>query len=769
MKIIGRETQKKIDLQIENLQKKVAELESQLSAAKAEHKKLDTAATKAQAESAKALAEANKAQAESAKALADAKAQLDAATKQLNEATQENELLLSQLMQVQEELEKIFLDKKQLEADLVQANQQFSNEQKAKQAVETALAEIKAKSPAELQAVTDKYQQLAHAAQALEVEVAKHKAELATANAELVQHQQDLAEANQHLSNEQKAKQAAEAALAELKAKSPAQIQAVTEKYQQQAQAALVLEAELARHKSELDQAHQALASAKAEAANIQQAKLELDTLQARTLSELEQLKNESAQLADQHTAKLKDSTQENELLLTQLMQVQEELESYYLDKTKFEKLYQDIQARWARLEKRYPNYVDFGSVELVAFDNLSDVPSITWRVKDYAQGGVAFEEFLFQTVLQDGQPGIGLVTDVKAIATENGALVPKLLTPQSKHLERFVRMGQTEFRQLMAATTIVTQLEASGWRGVGLPKDFDLGFWRESLKLLPTQLQALPVMLRYDAIKLKRELTNPDYEHLWLEFKGMGLGARTWPKFEIRLGAAMVQRGGFSQFPKFEIPLIDGKTKPFESWYAESQDDNGAKLELRFSLEKQVFDTSVWTKLEDVDKALLLRLIYAMPEVLLRLEAEHASIHRPWATWVGFAKAAVQVIEASRAAAAQPKEVPAPKELPPPKTKALLAPAKVAKLPAPASKTTATKKTAAKKPSAKAKPPSKAKPSVKAKPAVKKAAPAAKRPVAAKKSAPAKKPVPAKKAVPAKKLVVAEKPVAKKKPVRKK
>jgi hypothetical protein len=166
---------------------------------------------------------------------------------------------------------------------------------------------------------------------------------------------------------------------------------------------------------------------------------------------------------------------------------------------------------------------------------------------------------------------------------------------------------------------------------------------------------------LRYDAVKLKRELINPDYEHLWLELKGMSLGSRIWPKFEIRLGAAMVQRNGFSQFPKFEIPLIDGKTKPFNSWYAESQDDNGAKLELRFSLEKQVFDASVLTKLEGMDRALVLRLIYAMPDVLLRLEAEHASINRPWATWVGFAKAAVQVIEDSRGAT-QTKELPATK-----------------------------------------------------------------------------------------------------------
>ena len=393
---------------------------------------------------------------------------------------------------------------------------------------------------------------------------------------------------------------------------------------------------------------------------------VELEAELAKNKVELEQLRKQVAQPTVDYSPKLKEAEQENELLLTQLMQVQEELESYYLDKTKLEKLYQDMQARWARLEKRYPSYVDFGSVEIVAFDNLSEVPSITLRVKGYVQNGAVLDDFLFQTVLEEGQPGIGLATDAQGTPSPGGAIVPKLLTPQSAPLKRFLRIGHTDFRQIMAASAIVSQLEASGWSGVELPKGLDIGFWREPLKVLPAQLQALPVLLRYDEVKLKRELINPDYEHLWLEFKSMSLGTRTWPKFEMRLGAAMVQRVGFSQFPKFEFPLIDGRVKPFESWYAESQDGYGGKLELRFSLEKNVFDTSVWSKLDDADKMLLLRLIYVMPDVLLQLEAEHAAIERPWATWVAFAKAATQVIEANRAAAAKAKQAPEANSQPP-------------------------------------------------------------------------------------------------------
>jgi len=383
--------------------------------------------------------------------------------------------------------------------------------------------------------------------------------------------------------------------------------------------------------------------------------------------TELAKLKAELESTAKENTqdkTRLDNAEQENELLLTQLMEVQEELEVYYHDKVKFEKLYQEMQVRWARLEKHYPNYVDFGSIELVAFDTISDTPSITWRAKDYAQGGVVLDEFIFHTILRDGQPGISLVFNAKESASLDSALVPKLIKPQSKEIERFVRMSNSDFGRIMAAASIIAQLEASSWRSVKLPQDFDLSFWRQSLKLLPAQLQALPALLRYDAVKLKRELINPDYEHLWLELKGMSLGSRTWPKFEIRLGAAMVQRNGFSQFPKFEIPLIDGKTKPFDSWYAESQDDNGAKLELRFSPEKQVFDTKVWSRLDGPDKALFLRLIYSMPDILLRLEAEYVAIHRPWTSWVDLAKSAKQVIEVNLMAA-QSKDLPALKSKP--------------------------------------------------------------------------------------------------------
>ncbi len=645
MKIIGKAEQKKIELQIETLHKKVSELEGQLATAKAEHKKLEASANKAQTEAAKAQADGSKALEDAIKALADAKAQLDAKAKELEAKTKE--LATAQAAAT-----------------------------KAKQESDAALA-------AANKALADTKAQLDAKAKELE---AKTK-ELATAQAATAKTKQDGDAATQ----------AANKTLADTKA--------------------------------QLDAKAKELAAAQAATAAATKAKQDADAATAKELTALKAERDKQAKLAQQTEAKYQDSAQENELLLLQLMQAQEELVEYYEQKGEFEKLYLAYKARWERLEKRLPNYLDFGAIEIVDVDGVSDVPSITWQVKDFAQAGVALSEFSFVTVLQDGHPGIGLVKD-----GQPHAFVPKLLNSNKDHLATFLGLGTTEFKQLTAALSILSQLEAGQWQGFEFPAQFDLAFWRPSIQTLLAQLKQLPALLRYDEVRLKRELINPDYEHLWLEFRGLSLGAAQWKKFEIRLGAALVQADGFSQYPKFEIPLIDGKTKPFDSWYAESQDDSGAKLELRFALDKNVFDVAVWAKLADADKALLLRLIYAMPDALKRLDKQKTAIHRPWATWIDFATGAVKVLEANKAAAQLPApEVKEQKEATeadaPSKSKAPKA------LPAPA-KLTSTGAKAGKVISIAAKPVAKAAPKPKAKPV------AAKAPAkpAAKKSAPAKK-----------------------------
>jgi hypothetical protein len=219
------------------------------------------------------------------------------------------------------------------------------------------------------------------------------------------------------------------------------------------------------------------------------------------------------------------------------------------------------------------------------------------------------------------------------------------------------------EFKKIQAAATILEQIESIAWQGLALPPNFDPSFWRPSLRNLVAQIKVLPPVFRCSQVRLKRELINPDYEHLWLELSDVSLGARGLKKLEVRLGASLVQADGFSQHPKFEFPLIDGKHKPFKSWFAESSDEHGSKLELRFALETQRFDVAVFSKLDEADKLFVLRLMQSMPGLLQQLQAQPVAIHRPWAAWVGLSQAAVNVIDGLLATSAKNKTATAVKQ----------------------------------------------------------------------------------------------------------
>ena len=150
---------------------------------------------------------------------------------------------------------------------------------------------------------------------------------------------------------------------------------------------------------------------------------------------------------------------------------------------------------------------------------------------------------------------------------------------------------------------------------------------------------------MRFEKVKLKRELQNPDYEHLWLEIYGLTYKQRNIPKLEMRIGAQLEKSIEFSQLPKYEFPLVDGKLEPFESWYAESVDDFGSKFELRFSLDKNIFDFSTWAKLSSFDRELTYLLICLTPTLLGLMIERQVPINRDWNQWLSLSKKSADVL----------------------------------------------------------------------------------------------------------------------------
>jgi len=298
----------------------------------------------------------------------------------------------------------------------------------------------------------------------------------------------------------------------------------------------------------------------------------------------------------------------------------------------------------------RQPDYVDYGGLEMVLTDTTADTPFIEWSVSESSHDGVTIPEFNFRTTLQ--VEGMGFVIVENSGVDLSTQLIPSLVRKSEAQTTTFISWSDSNWRKLIAAKRALELLFQANWSGIKYTEGYDPGFWRSLLIGLIKDLNALPVLFRYDRVKLKREQLNPDYEHLWLEFENAGLGPFFKPKLELRLAASMVKPGGFSRYPKIEFPLIEGKTKPFDSWYPETNDDFGSKLELRFSLDGKSFDTAVWASLSPADRALVASMINAFGKVLFELKQRQTSIARSWEDWIGLGTETAKLLQALLASA---------------------------------------------------------------------------------------------------------------------
>jgi hypothetical protein len=495
---------------------------------------------------------------------------------------EENEIRLIQLVQIQEQLETTFLSEQDLKL-AVDRLEELNKKTKADHQAQVLKKEADYKS--ELKKVTDDMNQLAQKASQLELE--KKTIE-----------QQAILKTDQL--NDQLAKKTQ--ALSELEGK-----------YKQ-----------VEDQKKQLEVQH----------ANLLTEKNKLTS----TLSELKKAQNDVQRNLEK---KLIDQEQQNELLLLQMHQLQEEVEELFLDKQKIQQS-NDLQlARWNRLEKNLPNYIHFEKIELLSMEEVSDQTVSCWRIYDYYQAGTTYEYLDFNLQFKDGNTFIGLGHELDATIS----ICPRLVPSDAAQQKQFRMLSSVDWKKLSNISGILSGLISNRWAGLVYPKTIDLSFCHASVFDFVGQFKKLPQVMRYARVALKRELHNIDYEHLWLEISGVEFGNVSIPKLDMRIGATLVRQDGFSRHPKFEFPLINRKDKPFESWYPESNDDQGPKYEVRFDLDRNAFDLEALKKLSNVDRALVLNLIMLTPKMVEDLIAQRIAIHRPWVSWLDLANETTRLI----------------------------------------------------------------------------------------------------------------------------
>ncbi|KAA1174678.1 hypothetical protein FWJ25_04620 [Marinobacter salinexigens] len=148
---------------------------------------------------------------------------------------------------------------------------------------------------------------------------------------------------------------------------------------------------------------------------------------------------------------------------------------------------------------------------------------------------------------------------------------------------------------------------------------------------------------LSYDAVELRNVQVNPDYEHLWFSLRNPAFDGRKSTHWQFRLSCAGVRPDVFGKHPKLEFPKQSDQL--LESWFLESEDDFGKKLELRFAL-PEAMDKAIWKKLEKRDRALMSALVQKLPDILAQGRKQRPKLSRDWRQWDSLAKDIQRIYE---------------------------------------------------------------------------------------------------------------------------
>lgn len=370
------------------------------------------------------------------------------------------------------------------------------------------------------------------------------------------------------------------------------------------------------------------------------------ELLRSENLDLLEKISKIEVELVA-YNARVEDHREENLALITSLNQIQEELEQHFLQKQRVQQDYNSLRSRWGRIERNHSNLLDYDDVRLITVDTVSSTPYLVWEAKNFYHANVNYPKFHLVTLLNEGRGGLA-VLDSDVIGDKQAAsrslsrniVFPYLLAGPKAIAENYKLLGSIPWKRTTSGIALLEEILLKIWPKGQFPKDMDPSFWRTSLTQLLIELKQLPKTIVFEKVSLKRELRNSDYEHVWLEIDNLQFGNEYFiPKFEMRIGASLIQSQGFSRYPKFEFPLISGMTKPFESWYAESSDEYGSKFEVRFDLNKGAVDFNALSKLSRSDCIFLINVILSAPQFLQYLEVTQVPVARTWATWKSLAE----------------------------------------------------------------------------------------------------------------------------------
>lgn len=335
-------------------------------------------------------------------------------------------------------------------------------------------------------------------------------------------------------------------------------------------------------------------------------------------------------QSQQQQLNQIEETESENELLLLNLHQTQEELEQYLLRAQATEAQCEKLRSCLQRALNDHPDYWAYDRLEASLLESTDTQQTVQWHLTDVYLGERVIPELRFKTVLVNGLAGIVIQRSAgidspepllrwpgACAAAEELPCIPVQGSAAHGNNALLSALGPTDWNTLQALTKKLAALldkpETSQ-----LPEGLDPVGLRNGLLALEATLTAWPNLLRYDAVQLHETPQDDGYQSLAIGLSNLQLGERHWSALDYRLATVDEPGQSFGQNPRLEFP--ESTRNALQSWFAESDDERGARLELRFA-RPGAMDIPVWNALTTCDQLIIAGLIAYLPLQLIEFQ----------------------------------------------------------------------------------------------------------------------------------------------------
>ena len=358
----------------------------------------------------------------------------------------------------------------------------------------------------------------------------------------------------------------------------------------------------------------------------------------------------------------LQDSREEADLLLRQLHKVQEELEFYYLEYRAEKKRADTIESKWEKMLNKHPYYIDCDNI---ICQNSSDNQGLFWSLENIEIFNRSIDFLQLETLLWQDK------IIFRFVEKQDKDLPLLVWNPNSKDNQNnneFIvcplivndaiqQLATTDIILLKNLSVLFFQQLQNNKDGI-IVSNPNINLFINMFRQIPDFLDnVLPKTLRFDELYIKDYEELGEYENLTFHLTNISFANKLYKNFEFRLACANIQDNQFGTDPKLEFPEEFGKII-LENWFAESEDNYGSKLELRFAI-PNAMDINVWDKLSQNDKNFIANLVNLLPYRIGQLSktdmtdnlVEEKMFSRNYNDWINLANTIKNILNTQLAA----------------------------------------------------------------------------------------------------------------------